>query len=166
VSQHARLSYLVRQAQLATYQRLERTLRDFALTPAQYTVLAILSRRGESLSSAALSRRLGVSPQSANEIVASALGLLRRTQGAENRRVRRLELTLRGRNLLVQCDAEVDRFEEALFGVLAAPERETLRRLLIKVIAAERSAQATEPLRPAVAPAKRGGHAVGTRRVG
>jgi DNA-binding MarR family transcriptional regulator len=159
VSQHARLSYLVRQAQLATYQRLDRALRGFGLTPAQYTVLAILSRRGESLSSAALSRRLGVSPQSANEIVAtlSALDLVRRTESADNRRIRRLELTLRGRNLLVQCDAEVDRFEEAVFGVLAAPEREMLRRLLIRVIVAERSAQATEPLRLSVAPAKRSG---------
>jgi DNA-binding MarR family transcriptional regulator len=159
VSRHARLSYLVRQAQLAIYQRLDRTLRGFGLTPAQYTVLAILSRPGESLSSAALSRRLGVSPQSANEIVAtlSALGLVRRMHGAENRRIRRLGLTLRGRNLMVQCDAAVDRFEEALFCVLAAPERETLRRLLIRVVAADRSAQATEPLPLSVPPAKRSG---------
>src|SRR5258707_15611811 len=69
--QHARLSYLVRQAQLATYQRLDQALRGFGLTPAQYTILAILSRGGESLSSAALARRLGVTPQSANEIVAT-----------------------------------------------------------------------------------------------
>ena len=167
MSQHARLSYLVRQAQLATYQRLDRALRGFGLTPAQYTVLAILSRRGESLSSAALSRRLGVSPQSANEIVASlsALGLVRRTQGAENRRIRRLGLTLRGRNLLVRCDGEVDRFEEALFCVLAAPERETLRRLLIRIIVADRSAQATESLRLSVAPAKRSGRR-GAHRAG
>jgi DNA-binding MarR family transcriptional regulator len=159
VSQHARLSYLVWQAQLATYQRLDRAVRGFGLTPAQYTVLAILSRRGESLSSAALSRRLGVSPQSANEIVAtlSALGLVRRTEGAENRRIRRLELTLRGRNLLVQCDAEVDRFEEALFGGLTAPERQTLRGLLIRIIVADRSAQATESLRLCVATRKRSG---------
>lgn len=167
MSRHARLSYLVRQAQLAIYQRLDRVLRGFGLTPAQYTVLAILSRPGESLSSAALSRRLGVSPQSANEIVAtlSALGLVRRTDGALNRRIRQLGLTLRGRNLLVQCDAEVDRFEEALFCVLAAPERETLRRLLIRVIAADRSAQATESLRHSVPPAKRSGTR-GVRGVG
>jgi DNA-binding MarR family transcriptional regulator len=157
--QHARLSYLVRQAQLAIYQRLDQALRGFGLTPAQYTVLAILSRRGESLSSAALSRRLGVSPQSANEIVAtlSAQHLLRRTDGADNRRVRPLELTPRGRNLLAQCDAEVDRFEEAFFGALAAPEQGTLRQLLIRLIAADRSAQATEPLRLSVAPARRSG---------
>jgi DNA-binding MarR family transcriptional regulator len=155
--QHARLSYLVRQAQLAIYQRLDQALRGFGLTPAQYTVLAILSRRGESLSSAALSRRLGVSPQSANEIVAtlSAQHLVCRTEGTENRRIRRLELTLRGRNVLAQCDVEVDAFEEMFFGALAVPEQETLRRLLIGLIAADRSAQATESLRISAAPARR-----------
>src|SRR5258705_7977067 len=153
--QHARLSYLVRQAQLATYQRLDQALRGFGLTPAQYTILAILSRGGESLSSAALARRLGVTPQSANEIVAtlSAQHLVRRTDGAENRRVRALQLTPRGRNLLAQCDAEVDRLEETFFGALAAAEQETLRRLLIRVIVADRSAQATEALRLSATPA-------------
>ncbi len=157
--QHARLSYLVRQAQLAIYQRLDQALRSFGLTPAQYTVLAILSRRGESLSSAALSRRLWVSPQSANEIVASlsARHLVCRTEGAENRRVRRLELTPRGRNLLAQCDVEVDRLEEAFFGALASPEQETLRRLLIRLIAADRGAQAADSLRLSIEPAKRSG---------
>jgi hypothetical protein len=64
---------------------------------------------------------------------------------------------------LLQCDAEVDRFEEALFCVLAAPERETLRRLLIRVIAADRTAQATALSR--LVPAKRSGTR-GARRVG
>jgi DNA-binding MarR family transcriptional regulator len=151
------LSYLVRQAQLATYQRLEAALRAFGLTPAQYTVLAILSRRGESLSSAELARRLGVTAQSANEIVAT-LGtqqLVRRID-AENRRTRVLQLTPKGRNVLARCDAEVDRFEQAFFGALTAPEREVLRDLLVKVIAADRGAQATAALR-LVPPAKRSG---------
>jgi DNA-binding MarR family transcriptional regulator len=153
---HARLSYLVRQAQLATYQRLEEALRGFGLTPAQYTVLAILSRRGESLSSAALARRLGVAPQSANEIVAmlGAQQLVRR-MNAENRRTRALQLTPRGRSLLARCDAEVDRCEQALFGALTAPEREVLRELLVRVIAADRSAQAAASL--LVPPANRSG---------
>src|SRR5579872_6455295 len=91
---HARLSYLVRQVQLATYQRLDQALRSFGVTPTQYTVLSILSRR-ESLSSAALSRRLAVTPQSANEIVATlgVQGLVRRTEDVTNRRIRQLELT-------------------------------------------------------------------------
>jgi DNA-binding MarR family transcriptional regulator len=155
--QHARLSYLVRQAQLATYQQLDQALRGFGLTPTQYTVLAILSRRGESLSSAALARRLGVAPQSANEIVATlgAQQLVRRTD-AENRRTRQLQLTPKGRNLLARCDAEVDRFEQAFFGALTAPEREVLREFLVRVIAADRGAQATAALR-LVPPAKRSG---------
>jgi DNA-binding MarR family transcriptional regulator len=155
--QHARLSYLVRQAQLATYQQLDQALRGFGLTPAQYTVLAILSRRGESLSSAALARRLGVAPQSANELVASldAQQLVRRAEDAENRRTRRLQLTGKGRQLLARCDAEVDGFEQVFFGALSAPERETLRALLIKVIVADRRTQATASLSPA--PARRSG---------
>jgi DNA-binding MarR family transcriptional regulator len=146
--QQARLSYLVRQAQLATYQQLDQALRGFGLTPAQYTVLAILSRRGESLSSAELARRLGVTPQSANAIVWSldAQQLVRRTEDAQHRRARRLRLTAKGRNLLAQCDAEVDRFEQTFFGALSAPEQEVLRQLLIRVIAADRSAQATASL--------------------
>jgi DNA-binding MarR family transcriptional regulator len=158
--QDARLSYLVRQAQLTTYQRLDQVLRGFGLTPAQYAVLAILSGGSERLSSAALARRLGVTAQSANEIVAtlSTQQLVRRTDGAENRRVRQLQLTPRGRNLLGRCDAEVDGFEEAFFGALSAPEQETLRRLLIRVIAADRNAQATDSLRLlSAAPAKRSG---------
>jgi DNA-binding MarR family transcriptional regulator len=154
--QHARLSYLVRQAQLATYQQLDQVLRGFGLTPTQYTVLAILSRRGESLSSAALARRLGVAPQSANEIVASlgAQQLVRRTD-TENRRTRQLQLTSKGRNLLARCDAEVDRFEQAFFGALTAAERGALRELLVRVIAADRRAQATAAL--VVPPARRSG---------
>jgi DNA-binding MarR family transcriptional regulator len=156
--QHARLSYLVRQTQLATYQQLEEALRGFGLTPAQYTVLAILSRRGESLSSAALARRLGVAPQSANEIVATlgAQQLVRRID-AENRRTRALQLTPKGRNLLARCDAEVDRFEQAFFGALTAPEREVLREFLVRVVAADRAAQATAALRLPPVPARRNG---------
>ena len=77
---------------------------------------------------------------------------MRRTDGGENRRARPLQLTPRGQNLLAQCDAEVDRFEEAFFGALAAPEQDTLRRLLIRVIVADRGAQATEALRLSAPP--------------
>jgi DNA-binding MarR family transcriptional regulator len=152
--QHAKLSYLVRQTQLATYRELDQALRGFGVTPTQYTVLAILSRRGESLSSAALARRLGVTAQSANEIVAT-LGtqdLVRRVEDAANRRILQLQLTPKGRNLLARCDAAVDRFEQAFFGALSAAEREVLRELLIRVIAADR---AQAPAAPAATAAKR-----------
>jgi DNA-binding MarR family transcriptional regulator len=157
MSQQARLSYLVRQAQLATYQQLDQALRAFGLTPAQYTALAILSRRGESLSSAELARRLGVTPQSANAVVGTldTQQLVRRAEDGENRRVRALQLTPKGRALLARCDAEVDRFERAFFGELSGAEQEVLRGLLIRVIAADRSAQATASLQVPAMAAKR-----------
>ena len=73
-----------------------------------------------------------------------------------NRKARFYKLTPKGRNVLARCDAEVDRFEQAFFGALTAPEREVLRDLLVKVIAADRGAQATAELR-LVPPAKRSG---------
>jgi DNA-binding MarR family transcriptional regulator len=157
--QHARLSYLVRQTQLATYRELDQALRDFGLTPAQYTALAILSRRGESLSSADLARRLGVTPQSANEIVATlgAQQLVSRAEDATDRRARQLQLTPKGRALLARCDAEVDRFEQAFFGALSAPERDVLRQLLVKVVAVDRGASAATASRVSPASAKRNG---------
>jgi DNA-binding MarR family transcriptional regulator len=157
MSQQARLSYLVRQAQLATYQQLDQALRAFGLTPAQYTALAILSRRGESLSSAELARRLGVTPQSANAVVGTldTQQLVRRAEDGENRRVRALQLTPKGRALLARCDADVDRFERAFFGELSGAEQEVLRGLLIRVIAADRSAQATASLQVPAMAAKR-----------
>jgi DNA-binding MarR family transcriptional regulator len=159
MSQQARLSYLVRQIQLATYQQLDQVLRAFGLTPTQYTVLAILNRRGENLSSAELARRLGVTPQSANAIVwtLDAQQLVRRTDAGDNRRVRGLQLTPKGRALLARCDAEVDRFEQAFFGELTAPEQETLRGLLVRVIVADRRSHASASLVAAPQPAKRSG---------
>src|ERR1700730_1147124 len=121
MSQQARLSYLVRQAQLATYQQLDQALRAFGLTPAQYTALAILSRRGESLSSAELARRLRLTPQSANAVVGTLdpQQLVRRSEEGENRGARALQLTPKGRALRARCDAEVVRFERAFFGELS-----------------------------------------------
>jgi DNA-binding MarR family transcriptional regulator len=157
--QQARLSYLVRQTQLATYQQLDQALRGFGLTPTQYTSLAILSHRSESLSSAGLARRLGVTPQSANEIVATlgAQQLVRRAEDAADRRAHQLQLTPKGRALLARCDAQVDRFEHAFFGALSAPERDVLRQILIKVIVADRGAPATAAARVSPASAKRNG---------
>ena len=69
--------------------------------------------------------------------------------------MRALQLTPKGRALLARCDAEVDRFERAFFGELSGAEQEVLRGLLIRVIAADRSAQATASLQVPAMAAKR-----------
>ena len=155
----ARLSYLLRQVQLASYQRLDAVLREFGLTPTQYMVLGIFDRRSEGLSSAALARWLGVTPQSANEIVATLVGqlLLNRKEDAENRRIRQVQLTAKGRSLLARCDESVDRCEDSFYAALSAEERATLRKLFTRLLLDSRKQTATASLIELSPPARRSG---------
>src|SRR3954466_13659045 len=141
----ARLSYLLRQVQLANYRRLDAALRTFGLTPTQYMVLGIFDRGSDGLSSAGLARWLGVTPQSANEIVATlcALQLLSRKEGTENRRIRQVQLTAKGRSLLVRCDEAVDRFEDSFYSELSSEERGALRKLFMRLLLDSRKKTAT-----------------------
>jgi DNA-binding MarR family transcriptional regulator len=130
---------LIRQAQLAVQARLEDELRPFRLTATQYTVLSILGRR-DGLSSAQLSRRFLVTPQSMNEVIATLEGkrLIRRQAALGNRRIRIVRLTAAGRKLLDASEEAVDRLEAGLFRVLKPAERTAFRQALQKLIAARR----------------------------
>ena len=66
----ARTIYLIKRAQFASYLRLEACLRPFRLTAAQYMVMSALGHRGQ-LSSAQLSRRFSVKPQSMFKLIAT-----------------------------------------------------------------------------------------------
>lgn len=128
-----RLSYLLRQVQLANRQQLEGGLRVFGLTPSQYMVLSIISDHHEGMFSAALARRLWITPQSSNEIVASLekMELIRRVEDVGSRRVLRVGVTVKGRALLTKCEKAVDRFEQDFFGALTPDEESQFRELLI-----------------------------------
>jgi len=132
----ARLSYLLRQAQVALSQQLAEILQEFGLTPSQYMVLSIIKEHKTGIFSAALARRLGVAPQSSNEIIAGLerSELVRRAEDADNRRVLRLGLTPKGSALLAKCDRRVDRFEQQFYGGLTAGEQAQLHTMLVTVI--------------------------------
>ena len=82
--------YLLNQANQAVRSRLEQDLRAIGLTGIQYTVLTIVAAR-DGISSAELSRRFFVTPQTMNEIVAGLerRGLLARVESPQSRRPRR-----------------------------------------------------------------------------
>jgi len=142
-----RLSYLLRQTQLAIRQKLDKVLQDFGLTPAQYTALSIICAHPEGMFSAALARRLDVTPQSSNEIVASLeqLELIRRDEFAGHRRVLHLRLTAKGRALLARCEKSVDRFEADFFAALSPDEQAQCREMLMRIIRDTRESLTTEP---------------------
>ncbi|MFT8243789.1 MarR family winged helix-turn-helix transcriptional regulator [Roseomonas sp. BN140053] len=143
-----RTMYLLRQAQLASYARLEAALAGFGLTPTQYTALSLSDRPGEGgeeraegqagsgPSSAELARRLGVTAQAMNEMIAALerKGLIRRREAAENRRILRISLTAEGTALLARCDAVVDGVEQEFLGVLAGGELDALRGTLVRLV--------------------------------
>jgi DNA-binding MarR family transcriptional regulator len=144
----ARLSYLFRQTQVALGQQLSEVLQEFGLTPSQYTVLSIINEHREGIFSAALARRLGVTPQSSNEIVAGLerLDLIRRDEDPGYRRVLRVGLTAKGSTLLAKCDKQVDRFEQRFYGGLSPAEQTLLKRMLTTVIRESREKIATDSL--------------------
>jgi DNA-binding MarR family transcriptional regulator len=143
-----RLSYLMRQAQLANFQQLDTVVRAFGLTPSQYIVLSVVKEHREGVSSAILARRLGVTPQSSHEIVAELerRQLIDRTEDAAHRRILKVTLTAAGAALLQKCDKEVEPFERRFFAPFSTEEQAIFRRLLERLIRDSREKAASDTL--------------------
>jgi DNA-binding MarR family transcriptional regulator len=143
-----RLSYLLRQAQLANLQQLDAVVQAHGLTPAQYIVLSVVKEHHEGASSAMLARRLGVTPQSSHEIVAGLerRKLVKRTEVGGTRRMLKITLSTVGTTLLQECDDAVAAFERRFFGCWSADEQSLARRLFERLIRDTRERAASESL--------------------
>ncbi|WP_405970639.1 MarR family winged helix-turn-helix transcriptional regulator [Streptomyces sp. NBC_00988] len=121
------LLYLIKQLELGVRQRLDRFLREQALTVPQYTLLSVL-RSSPGLSSAELARRSFVTAQSAHKLVRSLerRGLIARATRPGNRRVLRTHLTEPGLELLRHCDARADGVEDELVALLSSAQTSDL----------------------------------------
>jgi DNA-binding MarR family transcriptional regulator len=131
--------YLLHQASHAMRARLEQSLRQLEMTGIKYTVLAIVGNR-ENLSSAELSRRFFVTPQTMNEIVGDLTrrGLVDRREDAESRRILRLRLTTEGRRMLDRCAAIANRIESEFLGSFPKNDLHDLRVLLQNLLSSLR----------------------------
>lgn len=130
-----RTIYLLNQTNQAARTCLEVNLRELKLTGLQYTIMTIIRAR-PGISSAQLSRRFFVSPQTMNEIVTGLekRGLLQRETSDQNRRVLVTRLTDEGQALLAQCDSIANRVEALAFDALNAEELNALRGLLRRLM--------------------------------
>jgi len=117
----ARLFYAVR-------DRTEATLRPHNLTPMQFTIMASLAR-WQGLTSAELSRRFKVTPQTMGEMIANLerRGLVARREDPGNRRALRVALTPKGGRLVDACNDRVREMEKELFGDFSPHELADLR---------------------------------------
>jgi DNA-binding MarR family transcriptional regulator len=131
-----RTVYLVTQVHHALRMRIEAALRPHNLTLVQYMILDLLAHR-HGLSSADLSRRFFVTPQTMGEMIASLerRDLIVRAKDPANRRVLRVELTPDGTRLLAECAGEIDAIEAATASELEGKDLDALRAILGTLLA-------------------------------
>ncbi|WP_334193140.1 MarR family winged helix-turn-helix transcriptional regulator [Pararhodobacter sp.] len=126
-----RLIYLVNNINLLTRKSLDERLKAHQLGGLQYTILTLVRDR-EGISSAELSRRFFVTPQTMNESVTALerRGLITRSESEANKRILCARITDEGRALLTQCDAIANEVEAEVFGSVSPADMKVLHRIL------------------------------------
>ena len=124
--------YMLARIFYAMRQRTEDALRPHNLTPMQFTILNSL-KTWDGLSSAELSRRFRVTPQTMGEMVGNLerRALVARSQDPSNRRALKLSLTPAGDQLLDTCDSAMQAVEEEMFADMSPRDLEALRGRMI-----------------------------------
>lgn len=127
---HPRAIYFLNQANHAVRSRLEAALAPMQMTGIQYTVLSVIGAR-DGLSSAELSRRFFVTPQTMNELIGSLQrrNLITRKEDPANRRILRMSLTAEGKRMIKACDAAADTVERDVFSFLPQESYQQFRDL-------------------------------------
>ena len=126
-----RTIYLLNQVNQSLRSALNIRMREFKITGLQYTILTVV-RSYKGISSAELSRRFFVTPQTMNETVTGMerRGLLERREQQSNKRILVAFLTLEGEELLKKCDSIADEIDTEAFGDMSDEDFKTLRELL------------------------------------
>ena len=129
------LGYVVGRLDRVVRSAIDAVVRDHGVSVNQYTTLSVLARR-PLLSNAQLARRSYVSPQSMNETLQAleAMGLIKRRVDPDHARIRRTELTAKGRKLIDRCDDAVGDVESTMTKGFTEREAASLHKLLIRAV--------------------------------
>jgi len=131
-----RMLYLIKRAEIEVTSRMYSSLADYDITPIQFTVLYFVDYDKGDLSSAQLSRRFSMTPQSMNELVKvlETKKLLKKAVDPSHKRILRLSLTAKGKKLLQDCNNALDIMEASLLQGLSSTEIDNLRKLIGKIL--------------------------------
>jgi DNA-binding MarR family transcriptional regulator len=134
----ARTVYLIKRIETEVTAQMNKALTDFGITLSQFIVLNFVNDNQTDLSSAQLSRRFKMTPQSMNETVTSlqTKEFIIKNADVENKRILRISLTEKGINILEQCNAAIDEVEKELFSTLSQAELDMLRLLIGSILQA------------------------------
>jgi len=135
-----RIIYLIKRAEIEVTARMSKVLGTYDITPSQFTLLYFIDMANGDLSSAQLSRRFSMTPQSMNELVQvlQRKKLLKKSVDPAHRRILRISLTAKGKQLLANCNTALDAMEEALLKELTATETNTIQHVIGKILIAAR----------------------------
>ena len=138
-----RILYLIKRAEIEVTSRMSRAFEEFGITPIQFTILYFVDYDKGDLSSAQLSRRFSMTPQSMNELVKvlERKKLLKKSVDPAHKRILRLSLTAKGKKLLKDCNAALDLLEESLLQGLTTTETNSLKSLIGKILEEAREKQ-------------------------
>jgi len=116
-----RITYLVKQLEVALRAQVESLTMKFDVTGPQFNLLSTI-RRYPGISSAELSRRVFVSPQATNQVIGSLArkGLIERQESSANRRILQLRLSSAGESVMNSCDLELDQLDHRMTAQMSA----------------------------------------------
>lgn len=125
------LGYLLRQAAAVHRLRMDRSLADLGVTPAQFSVLTMLAAY-PGQSNADLARLALLTPPTVTVIVGNleGMGAVSRRPHAVHGRIQHLDVTASGQALLARCRERVQILEVGLNVGLSAAEALLIRRWL------------------------------------
>ncbi len=132
----ARTIYLIKRLETEVTANMIKILGGYEITPSQFIVLNFVGDNETDLSSAQLSRRFLMTPQSMNEVVTTLQRkeLLERNTDPNHKRILRITLTDKGKEVLEICNAAMDAFEEKLLKKLKVKETEVFRGSIGKIL--------------------------------
>jgi DNA-binding MarR family transcriptional regulator len=110
---------------------------DYDITPVQYSLLTTLDAFGE-LDQNTLAIQVGLERSSVAEVIPRlhARGLVDRTQGSHDKRLRLVKLTLKGKRLVAKMSAAVQRAHDRTIDHLSPEEQDLFMLLMIKLVEA------------------------------
>jgi DNA-binding MarR family transcriptional regulator len=132
----ARTIYLIKRLETEVTTQMTKILGAYDITPSQFIVLSFVGDNKTDLSSAQLSRRFLMTPQSMNEVVTTLQRkeLLEKNKDPLHKRILRISLTKKGQAKLKQCNAAMDEFEAHLLEDFSREDVDFYRDFVGKVL--------------------------------
>ena len=131
-----RILYLIKRLEIEQTSRMTKALDQFGLSPIQFAILYFVDYDQGDLSSAQLSRRFLMTPQSMNEHVRvlERKKLLKKKTDPSHKKILRIALTVKGNKILEACNRELDIMEGKFLKQLSQKEIETMKNLIGKIL--------------------------------